>query len=197
MPNINLKGLDRAVVCTAVPGRILFRQCVTRFKKSGTKVPRVELEEMGPRMDLVLRRLREPLPDLKKEAYTRAPAPKRQKNVGNDALVGTVGRVFVPRQEVDDIALSKPKGVKRDRRDAAVEGKAARRAAADEDDDDDEEEDADLRVDVRAPGRRKRPAAAAQPAGVGYELSEGNLVAGKGLKKAAKRSKRAREAEED
>ena len=26
------------------------------LKKSGTRIPRVELEEMGPRMDLVLRR---------------------------------------------------------------------------------------------------------------------------------------------
>jgi ribosome production factor 2 len=38
VPNINLRGLDRAIICTAVGQRILFRQCAIRYKKSGSKV---------------------------------------------------------------------------------------------------------------------------------------------------------------
>ena len=127
VPNINLKGLDRVIIATAVGQRVLFRQCATKFKKSGTSLPRVELSEMGPRFDLVVRRSRDAPPDLRKAAFTAAPAPKKKKNVGDDTLIGKVGRVFVPRQEVDDIGLSKPKGVKRGRREAAAEGKAAAR----------------------------------------------------------------------
>lgn len=131
VPCINLRGLDRAVICTAVPGRILFRQAVTRFKKSGTNVPRAELIECGPRMDLVLRRHRAAPPDAAKAAYKQPAPPKQRKNVGTDALAGTVGRVFVPRQEIGDMALRKPKGVKRQRREAAAERSAARQAAGD------------------------------------------------------------------
>ena len=133
VPNINLRGLDRVMVFTAQPGRILMRQAVTVFRKSGSAVPRVELREMGPSADLVLRRLREAPLELRKEAHVEAKEPKRRKNVGQDSLVGTVGRVFVPRQEVDEMALTKPKGVKRGRRDSAVEDKKKRKAARDED----------------------------------------------------------------
>jgi ribosome production factor 2 len=192
VPNVNLKGLDRVVICTAVAGRIYFRQCVTRFRKCGSKVPRVELEEMGPRMDLVVRRVREPPPELRKEAYKQAAPPKRQKNVGVDTLVGTVGRVFVPPQEVDNIALSKPKGVKRDRRATAVQDKVARRAVAAELKGGDGDGDEAGAAEVRAAGRRKREQTGDEtPQSVGFPLSAGNLVAGKGLKKAPKRSKRA------
>ena len=38
VPNINLRGLDRVIICTAVGQRILFRQCAIRYKKSGSKV---------------------------------------------------------------------------------------------------------------------------------------------------------------
>lgn len=38
VPNINLRGLDRAIIFTAVGQRILFRQCAIRYKKSGSKV---------------------------------------------------------------------------------------------------------------------------------------------------------------
>ena len=129
VPNINLRGLDRVLIFTALPGRILLRQATTSFRKCGAAVPRVELAEMGPCADLVLRRLREPPLDLRKEAHVAAREPKRRKNVGTDSLVGTVGRVFVPRQEIGELALTKPKGVKRGRRDDAAAAKLGRRAA--------------------------------------------------------------------
>lgn len=50
------------------------------------------------------------------------------KNVGGDMLKGKVGRIYMPRQEVDKMALAKPKGLKRARREAAAEAKAAKTA---------------------------------------------------------------------
>lgn len=50
----------------------------------------------------------------------------QEKNVGSDLLEGKVGRIYMPRQEVDKMALAKPKGLKRSRREAAAEAKAAK-----------------------------------------------------------------------
>jgi uncharacterized membrane protein YgcG len=216
VPNMNLKGLDRVIIATAVGQRVLFRQCATRFKKSGTKLPRVELEEMGPRFDLLVRRARDAPPELRKEANTAAAPPKKHKNVGEDTLIGTVGRVYVPRQEVDELALSKPKGIKRGRREKAAETKAAARLGGGRGGGGGEEEDGDGgeggagdagggggsgradgggrgRVSAAAGGRKRPAAAAPEPPAGGlhgsYQLSEGNVIAGKGLKK-PKRPKR-------
>ena len=37
----------------------------------------------------------------------------------SDPLDGKVGRIYMPKQDVDGIALRKPKGLKRERREAA------------------------------------------------------------------------------
>ncbi len=43
--SINLAGVDRVVACTALTdGLLLLRQYVVKLKKSGTKLPRVELQ---------------------------------------------------------------------------------------------------------------------------------------------------------
>ena len=55
-----IAGLEHALQFTAVEkdGKrsVHMRSYKMVLKKSGTRIPRVELEEMGPRMDLVLRR---------------------------------------------------------------------------------------------------------------------------------------------
>jgi len=51
----------------------------------------------------------------------------QQKNVGSDVLEGKVGRIYMPTQEVDNMALAKPKGVKRERRAAAAEAAEAKK----------------------------------------------------------------------
>lgn len=148
--HLNLKGLDRVIFVTHAPlaaasgasadggvnggnvqpqqqPKVFFRQYSVKFKKSGTKVPRVELTEMGPRMDLDIRRRKTPPLDLEKEALTQPKvAPKKQKNVAGDVLDGKVGRIYMPKQNVETMALNKMKGLKRERRD----NKAAAAAAA-------------------------------------------------------------------
>ncbi|KAF8067235.1 choline monooxygenase [Scenedesmus sp. PABB004] len=127
--SVNLAGLDRVVVAYAAGGGergLLLRQYRLAYKKSGTKVPRAHLTEMGPRLDLVLRRVRLPPVDLEKEALRQPKlTKKKEKNVGSDLLGGRVGRIYMPKQTVDKMALAKPKGTKRGRREAAAEKKAA------------------------------------------------------------------------
>lgn len=50
------------------------------------------------------------------------------KNVGSDMLDGKVGRIYMPKQEVDSMALNKMKGLKRERREARAEAAAAKKA---------------------------------------------------------------------
>ncbi|OAY42849.1 ribosome production factor 2 homolog [Manihot esculenta] len=122
--NLNLIGLDRAYVCTAVSSnRVFLTHCAIRLKKSGTVVPRVELVEVGPSMDLVARRHRLPNESLRKEAMkTAKDRPKKKiKNVSADAVQGKVGKIYIPDQKIGDMALpDKSKGVKRERREAKM-----------------------------------------------------------------------------
>lgn len=67
--NLNLAGIDHAFVCTATSANtVFFTHCALRLKKSGSVVPRMELVEVGPSMDFVLRRHRFPDDSLRKEA---------------------------------------------------------------------------------------------------------------------------------
>uniref|UniRef100_A0A8B9NRP0 Ribosome production factor 2 homolog n=1 Tax=Accipiter nisus TaxID=211598 RepID=A0A8B9NRP0_9AVES len=56
VPNIRLAGLECVLHFTAVDGKIYMRSYKVLLKKSGCKIPRIELEEMGPSLDLVMRR---------------------------------------------------------------------------------------------------------------------------------------------
>eukprot|EP00897_Mesotaenium_endlicherianum_P010515 jgi/Mesen1/9492/ME000063S08949 len=137
--NINLAGIDRVFVVVAAAGKVYLRHCAIRLKKSGTKVPKIELVPAGPMLDLVVRRHRGPAEDLRKEAFkgpksitkkkrsgshngvVLCPLTVQVKNVSTDSLIGKVGRIYMPKQEVGSMALMKPKGVKRERREAAAE----------------------------------------------------------------------------
>lgn len=43
------------------------------------------------------------------------------KNVSTDSILGKVGRVYVPKQEVEKVAFTKMKGLKQERRKKAAE----------------------------------------------------------------------------
>ncbi|XP_010246147.1 PREDICTED: ribosome production factor 2 homolog [Nelumbo nucifera] len=126
--NLNLAGVDRVFVCTAVSSnRVFFTHCALRLKRSGTIVPRMELVEVGPSMDLVIRRHRLPNDSLRKEAMkTSAEKPKKkEKNVSRDAVQGKIGKIYIPDQKVGGMALSnKVKGLKRERRESKLKNSA-------------------------------------------------------------------------
>ncbi|KAF8085356.1 hypothetical protein N665_0670s0004 [Sinapis alba] len=122
--NLNLTGLDRAYVCTAIsPTKVFLTHCAIKLKKSGTIVPRIELVEVGPSMDLVIRRNRLPNEGLRKEAMksSKDKPKKKVKNVDQNDVLGKLGRVYIPEQEVGKIPLpDKSKGVKRERREGKM-----------------------------------------------------------------------------
>eukprot|EP00271_Cylindrocystis_brebissonii_P000438 TRINITY_DN10523_c0_g2_i1.p1 TRINITY_DN10523_c0_g2~~TRINITY_DN10523_c0_g2_i1.p1 ORF type:complete len:356 (+),score=85.29 TRINITY_DN10523_c0_g2_i1:249-1316(+) len=119
---LNLAGLDRVFICMALEGKVWLRHCAVRLKKSGTSVPRIELVAVGPSLDFTLRRHRVPGEELAKAAM-KAPKSggekKKVKNVSTDMLEGKIGRIYMPKQEIDQMALKKMKGLKRERRDKA------------------------------------------------------------------------------
>lgn len=125
--NLNLAGLDHVYVCTAVSSdRVLFTHCALKLKKSGTIVPRMELVEVGPSMDLVTRRHRLPEDSLRKEAMKVSldKAKKKEKNVQKDPVEGKIGKIYIPDQKVGEVALpNKSKGLKRERREAKLKQK--------------------------------------------------------------------------
>ncbi|KAG1660889.1 hypothetical protein FOA52_015931 [Chlamydomonas sp. UWO 241] len=187
---INLAGFDRVIVVTALSETsVLLRQYVIKMKKSGTKLPRIELEEMGPRLDFSVRRHRVPPPDVQKEACIVAKVGKKtEKNVEYDMLDGRVGRIYMPAQKVDTIALSKPKGTKRDRHAATNERKAKAQAAGTA---------SGGRGGPDGPGEKKGPKAggAAKKAARGKGAAAGRL-GGDPKGRAPKKSKMMRAAED-
>jgi len=130
---INLQGLDHVIILTANDDKtILFRHYHIKLKKSGSKVscyynyhwqvslkletlneyfqiPRVELEEMGPRMDLTVRRTQFASDDLRREANRkpRALEARKKKNKSENDLNEQLGRVYVPHQEIDKMPTNK------------------------------------------------------------------------------------------
>merc|ERR1711974_290851 len=82
VPKIDLSGLDHVIVCSTLNGSILFRQYMVKLLKSGTKIPRVELIEVGPSFDCTLRRSKFASSDLLKKSLRVPPQlmRKKQKN---------------------------------------------------------------------------------------------------------------------
>ncbi|KAI9482866.1 MAG: Brix domain-containing protein [Benjaminiella poitrasii] len=114
---INLAGLEHVVSLTAVPDteRILLRTYSIEMKKSGLKTPRVELEEMGPHYDLVLRRSTLPKADLWNAACKKMKkaSAKKTKNVEVDEMGDRYGRIHLGKQDFSKIQTRKMKGLKK------------------------------------------------------------------------------------
>jgi len=116
--NLSLPGLDRVIVLTVVtraeaPVLIHFRHYATRLRRSGTTLPRVELEEVGPHFDFVIRRTKFAADDLLKESLKQpreVSVPRPKKNISRSVLGDRLGRVHVPRQELSGMAVRRFKG---------------------------------------------------------------------------------------
>lgn len=82
-------------------------------KKSGTRFPRVELEEVGPRMDLTFNRSSSGSLEIRKEALRvgKGATMAKRKNVEIGQMGQLLGRVHMQKQNLDEIALAKLKGL--------------------------------------------------------------------------------------
>lgn len=91
--------------------------------KSGHKLPRVEVEEMGPRIDASLGREQFPDPDMMKSALKKPKGaePRTKKNIDMDIMGDKMGKVHLPKQNFGELQSRKMKGLKRGRTPEDVE----------------------------------------------------------------------------
>lgn len=125
---IDVEGLRYCVVVTAdepTTGTddpsskpvLRLRVYTIRTKRSGQKLPRVELEEHGPRMDFGLGRMQEPDEAMLKEAMRKAKTTEERtkKNISTDVMGDKIGRIHMGRLDLSELQTRKMKGLKRDR----------------------------------------------------------------------------------
>ncbi|KAI0111733.1 Brix-domain-containing protein [Daldinia grandis] len=121
---IDVEGLQYIVsvsadepVGDAVKPAIHLRIYLISTKRSGQRLPRVEVEEMGPRMDLRVGRMREPDEAILKEAMktVKVAEEKTKKNVSTDSIGDKIGRIHLGRQDLSELQTRKMKGLKRSR----------------------------------------------------------------------------------
>jgi len=110
-----LEGIEHVLQFVAVENKVLMRSYKIILKKSGEKTPYVELEEIGPSMDFVLRRTKLASADLFKSACKQPKElkVKKVKNVSKDVFGSTMGRVHMPKQNLNKLPTRNMKGLKR------------------------------------------------------------------------------------
>lgn len=144
-----LAGIDSVVVCSTydtASGSVAAATQdgkeppveVKRFKvkqvKSGSRLPRVELEEMGPRFILEVDRQKGPDKEKWKQAMKvpKAALPPKVKNVSKDKETGKrKGRIHLGKQLYDSIHTVHHGEAKRKKKAAPAEGTDAKKAKTD------------------------------------------------------------------
>ncbi|KAI9145004.1 ribosome biogenesis protein RPF2 [Paraphysoderma sedebokerense] len=116
--SVNLSGLEYIISITAgtpESRKIYLRVYTIHLKKSGQRLPRVELVEMGPAIDFELRRTQMANPDIWKNAnkIPKELKPTKVKNVKTNALGEKFGRVHVGQQDLSQLQTRKMKALKR------------------------------------------------------------------------------------
>ncbi|KAK0733490.1 Brix domain-containing protein [Lasiosphaeria miniovina] len=88
-----------------------------RTKRSGQKLPRVEVEEQGPRMDFRLGRMQAPDEGMLKEAMRRAKTSdeRTKKNISTNTIGDKIGRIHLGKLDLSELQTRKMKGLKRER----------------------------------------------------------------------------------
>nr|XP_060609157.1 ribosome production factor 2 homolog isoform X1 [Anolis sagrei ordinatus] len=115
VPSVRLAGLEHVLHFTAVDQKIFLRSYKVLLKKSGCKIPRIELEDMGPSIDLVMRRTHLASDDLYKLALKQPKAlkPKKKKNISHDVFGTKYGRIHMQKQDLNKLQTRKMKGLRK------------------------------------------------------------------------------------
>jgi len=121
---VNLACLDHIIVFSSQPNKILMRHYSVILKKSGSRIPRIELAEIGPSMDLALRRTRFASGDLEKMANTHHTVTKSKgkKNIQKDVLHQRIGSVHIGNQNMADMHQKLPNALRNRRNRDGSEG---------------------------------------------------------------------------
>ncbi|KAH8732913.1 Brix domain-containing protein [Phaeosphaeriaceae sp. PMI808] len=121
---IDVEGLQYLISITAAEPtdaqpnpEVKLRFYLLRTKRSGQKLPRVEVEEMGPRMDLTLGREHFPDTDMLKAALKKPKGAeaRTKKNIDTDIMGDKTGKIHVGKQDFGNLQTRKMKGLKRGR----------------------------------------------------------------------------------
>ncbi|XP_054714316.1 ribosome production factor 2 homolog [Uloborus diversus] len=112
---VNLQGLEHLIAFSVVNNKILLRSYRVTVNKSSSKTHGVELEEIGPHMNFVIRRTKLASEDLFKRACKKPKElkPKKKKNIQKDVFGSTHGRVHMERQDYNRLQTRKLKGLKK------------------------------------------------------------------------------------
>jgi len=126
---IRLAGLEHVIMFTVVDGKVYMRSYRILLKKSGSRTPRTELEEIGPSADLVLRRTKLASEDLFKQAMKQPKEikPRKVKNVSKDPFGSKLGRIHMGRQDMNKLQTRKMKGLKKSAQERRQERKTKAR----------------------------------------------------------------------
>jgi ribosome production factor 2 len=94
-----------------------------RTQRSGHRLPRVEVEEIGPRMDFRVGRVQAADESMMKAALKRAKTTEERtkKNVSTDTMGDKIGRIHVGKQDLNQLQTRKVKALKKRRRDESDE----------------------------------------------------------------------------
>jgi ribosome production factor 2 len=121
---VDVEGLQYLISITAaeptdeLPNpQIKLRFYLLRTKRSGQKLPRIEVEEMGPRLDFSLGREMFPDPDMLKDAMKKPKGNEQRtkKNIDTDAMGDKTGKIHMSKQDFANLQTRKMKGLKRSR----------------------------------------------------------------------------------
>lgn len=116
MDAIRLQGIEHVLSFTVTEDNmILLRSYKILLKKSGLKTPRIELTEIGPSMDMTIRRTKIASDDLYKLSRKQPRQLKtfKKKNIVRDQLGNTHGRVHVGRQKIASVQTRKVKALRK------------------------------------------------------------------------------------
>ncbi|KAJ8141944.1 hypothetical protein OXX80_002886 [Metschnikowia pulcherrima] len=91
-----------------------FRVYKLKSFRSGQKIPRVEVDEIGPRFDFKIGRRITPAPEVEKDALTKPKQlqAKVKKNVTTDFMGDKVAKIHVGDQDLSKMQTRKMKGLK-------------------------------------------------------------------------------------
>ncbi|KAF2707939.1 Brix-domain-containing protein [Pleomassaria siparia CBS 279.74] len=123
-PEVDVSGLQYLISISAeeeeegLPAPQIHIRCyLIKTKRSGQKLPRVEVEEMGPRIDFRLGREKYADTDMLKAALKtpKGNTERTKKNINTDIMGDKVGKIHVGKQDLGTMQTRKMKGLKRSR----------------------------------------------------------------------------------
>jgi ribosome production factor 2 len=128
---VDLKGLQHVITFTSHMDpntgkcQVFMRVYAIVLKKAqegSTHLPRVELEEMGPRFDFAVQRVTYANAEMLRQA-TKVPKevkPKKEKNIEHSEMGDKFGRIHMEKQDLNKLETRKMKGLKRVKKAAAI-----------------------------------------------------------------------------